>query len=58
MTNENHISAIAITPSQLPAVLSYALPISPVMIWGNVGLGKSEIIREAVPKIFRTSPSR
>ena len=52
MTNENDISAIAITPSQLPVVLSYALPISPVMIWGNVGLGKSEIIREAVPKIF------
>jgi len=46
------ISAISITPSQLHVVLGYALPISPVMIWGNVGLGKSQIIRDAVPEIF------
>ena len=46
------VSAISITPSQLPAILNYALPISPVMIWGNVGLGKSQIIRDAVPEIF------
>ena len=52
MTNAHNISAIAITPSQLPSALAHTLPFSSVMIWGNVGLGKSQIVRESIPEIF------
>jgi hypothetical protein len=52
MTNTHNISAIAITPSQLPSALAHTLPFSSVIIWGNVGLGKSQIIRESIPEIF------
>ena len=52
MTNENDISAIAITPSQLASALAHTLPFSPVMLWGNIGVGKSQIIREQLPELF------
>ena len=50
MTND--ISAIAITPSQLAESLLYTLPFLSVMIHGNIGLGKSQMVRESVPDIF------
>ena len=52
MTNENNISAIAITPSWLPRALAQTLPFLSVMIHGNIGLGKSQIVRESIPDIF------
>ena len=50
MTND--VSAIAITPSQLAETLAYTLPYSSVMLWGNVGIGKSQILREQLPALF------
>jgi hypothetical protein len=50
MTND--VSAISITPSQLAEALAYTLPYSSAMLWGNVGIGKSQILREQLPALF------